>query len=447
MSRRLLEELRRLRTMHAGDEADGMEQGQIDNNEDVVTAMPTVLQMAGNDEFNEYLRKFAQTPMVEESTFWNGRAVHSHTYNSIDDWYDDQMGNLKIISLQHLTIDEICEIGEYVFDRINGTLTKKAVAGIMLLSYNLMNDNCEYLLEAYDSRLVNITHSVPFELIDETRLCSTSSKNMIMDFNDLDASEAYTVGSKRVAIGYCYLASSYLRLFTKGAENYEKIDKHLKEKFNNFFNFDFPFNEFHPEKDAILAIKKQFELDERLKNTLYVILHAGGGDVPGKDLKDFLYRIHLNYTGLHTYALFLKAMENLQVNCAQLGNIIYMPMFHNQLIAVSKLLDMEKNMDDRHRRQIWKTGRLFSKDFMSVLQVKNCVTFGLVLAYIVVETSPGRRDGPLKIAGLKDATIETKGEAMPIAAKAVYHSRVTILGRNYEEAAVGRLLMKKRTRI
>nr|GEV58023.1 hypothetical protein [Tanacetum cinerariifolium] len=300
-------------------------------------------------------------------------------------------------------IDEMAN--RLVFDRINGTLMRKAVAGIMLLSYNLMNDNCEHLIDEFDERLVDITYSVPYDIIEETR-------------------------EKRIAICYCYLASSYLRLFTKAAENYEKVDKHLKEKFNNFYNFDFPFNEFHLDKDAILALKKQFDLDERLKNTLYVILHADGGNEHGQDLKEFLYRLHLNYTGLHTYALYLRCMEHLQVNCSQLGNIIYMPMFHSELVAISKLLDMEKNLDERHFRQMWRVARLFSKNVISVLQVKNCVTFGLVLAYIVVETSPGRRNDPLKIASLKDASIKTKGEAMLIAAKAVYQCRISILGKN-----------------
>ncbi|GJW93766.1 hypothetical protein Tco_0173438 [Tanacetum coccineum] len=56
---------------------------------------------------------------------------------------------------------------------------------------------------------------------------------------------------------------------------------------------------------------------------------------------------------------------------------------------------------------------------MSVLQIKHCATFGLVLAYIVSETSDSNKEGPLKIAGLKDASQGDKDDARPIAARAM----------------------------
>lgn len=75
--------------------------------------------------------------------------------------------------------------------------------------------------------------------------------------------------------GYTYLAASYLRLFTKGTtDNFATIDEHLKNKFSNFYSFQFPLDEFHPELDTIKVIRQQFELDSTFRNTLYVILYS-----------------------------------------------------------------------------------------------------------------------------------------------------------------------------
>ncbi|GJS87654.1 coat protein [Tanacetum coccineum] len=104
--------------------------------------------------------------------------------------------------------------------------------------------------------------------------------------------------------------------------------------------------------DVIMAIKKQFELDSRFRNTLYVILSSGRAEPQGQIIKDFLYEIHLKYTGLHTYALYLRAMQNLDVNCDQLGKAMHVPMFEPQLSIVSKLLELEHSKESEYSRHM-----------------------------------------------------------------------------------------------
>ncbi|GJT24395.1 ribonuclease H-like domain-containing protein [Tanacetum coccineum] len=119
--------------------------------------------------------------------------------------------------------EQISVMGEQAFNSIHGTLTKKAIGMLMILAYNLMDDN----------------------------------------------------GFRSVG--------QYL----------EGPDKHLKGKFRDFYKFKFPFDEFHPDMDVIMDIKKQFELDSRFRNTLYVILSSGCAEPQGQIIKDFLYEIHL----------------------------------------------------------------------------------------------------------------------------------------------------------
>ncbi|GJU71568.1 hypothetical protein Tco_1262973 [Tanacetum coccineum] len=74
---------------------------------------------------------------------------------------------------------------------------------------------------------------------------------------------------------------------------------------------------------------------------------------------------------------------------------------------------------------------------MSVLQIKHCATFGLVLAYIVSETSDSNKEGPLKIASLKDASQGDKDDARPIATRAMRLLRSEMSRVEHAEAAKG----------
>ncbi|DAZ90733.1 TPA_asm: nucleocapsid protein [Leucanthemum virus 1] len=448
MESRLAQEIRRqalldrVRNLNLGN---NNEDNDNQNEEEITTAMPTVLQIEGHDQYNEYMAKFSQTP-IPECDEWEG-PVTGHNVKNHFDWSDETLKKLRIISLRELSLYDMAELGEETFDAIHGVCTKKTLANLMLLAYNLRNDSGMRLIPDYEPYLVDQVRSIPPDLIDETRVATGSFKDMTASFDDLEDTEALDEGIKRLAIAYGYLAASYLRLFTKSVENYEKVESHLKMKFNNFFGFEFPFQEFHPDVDVIRGIKKQFELDDMLRNTMYVILHAAASDEAGQNLKEFLFRLHLNYTGLHVYVLFIRCLENLSINCKQLGNMLYSPLFSEQLKALARMLQMDNGKEEKHSREMWKVARLFDKAFFGVLQIKNCLTFALTLAYMVVETSTTRRDGPLKIAGLKDASDEAKGEARLIASKVVYHCRRQILGDKFAGAAVGRLLQKKRNRM
>nr|GEW90623.1 hypothetical protein [Tanacetum cinerariifolium] len=363
-------------------------------------------EFAGNTEYVNFVREFATAPFETNYDFWGDKSVYAHPFKSLNDWSDRQIQNLEIIQLKHMNHEQIFVMGEQAFNYIHGTLSKKAVGMLMRLVYNLMDDNEFRLMKKYDPALVDIPSSLPIEDIQDRKLCKGQMKSMLTNL-DVGDSDVFVETCRQRAIGYFYPAASYLRLFTKNM-------------------------------DVIMAIKKQFELDSRFRNTLYVILSSGRAEPQGQIIKEFLYEIHLNYTGLHTYVLYLKAMQNLGVNCAELGKAMYVPLFEPQLSAVSKLLDLEHSNEPEYSRQMWKFGRLFDKNFMSVLQIKNCVTYGLVLAYIVGDTSESNKEGPLKIAGLKDASQGHKDDARPIAARAMRLLRSETSRVEHAESAKGR---------
>ncbi|GKD32814.1 hypothetical protein Tco_1248323, partial [Tanacetum coccineum] len=70
----------------------------------------------------------------------------------------------------------------------------------------------------------------------------------------------------------------------------------------------------------------------------------------------------------------------------------------------------------------------------------------MVLAYIVSETSESNKEGPLKIAGLKEAIQGDNDDARPIAARAMRLLRSETSRVEHAEAAKGTVIGRKRVR-
>ncbi|CAH1443517.1 unnamed protein product [Lactuca virosa] len=92
------------------------------------------------------------------------------------------------------------------------------------------------------------------------------------------------------------------------------------------------------------------------------------------------------------------------------------PMFKHQLKGIGDLMVMD-HMKGNYALKMWKFGRIFERNFMRILEEKNCVMFGLVLAYILLETG----NEHLEIAHRKvnDASIGDRREAFAIASRVI----------------------------
>lgn len=146
----------------------------------------------------------------------------------------------------------------------------------MILAYNLIDENGSRLMDEYERELVDLSNIVDANELDDYKITIGSNKSMEINHNTSDL---------RKAIGYTYLASSYLRLFTESAENCSRKGNFLKEKFSDFYSFEFPFDEFHPELEIIKTIKRCLEIVPLFKSTLYVILYASCKNINGESLK------------------------------------------------------------------------------------------------------------------------------------------------------------------
>ncbi|DAZ90647.1 TPA_asm: nucleocapsid protein [Artemisia virus 1] len=414
-----------------------------------VATINKVTQDSLDQELEELYADAALSIQMPKTSFWGARPDYGAVTGSKDDWPDDMLKNLKTYTLRRYKIEDLCDIGEQAFESIHGEFNKKAIVQLLNLAYNLKDNENVSLMANYDKTLIDPTASIPIKAVSTTTLCMGQLKNMNMDLDHMIRERNKAAESlRRRALGYCYLAASYLRLFSKSVENVKKIHEHLRNKFTNFYKFEFPFDEFHADADVIKEMRNQFDLDDRLRNTLYVILYAGRECKVGKDLKDFLYQIHLNYTGLQPFVLWLKCLSNLKTKCGVFADSLQSPSFEEQIDAVSRLMELEHTKHHKYEKQMWKFARIFDKDFMSVLQIKHCMSFSLTLAHIVALTqSADSRDSPLDIQAFKNASDEEKAESKTIALGAITLVRRAALGPLHAKAANARVIVSKRRRM
>ncbi|GJT02225.1 coat protein [Tanacetum coccineum] len=72
-----------------------------------------------------------------------------------------------------------------------------------------------------------------------------------------------------------------------------------------------------------------------------------------------------------------------------------------------------------HDLQMWRFGRIFDSQFLSVLQIKRCDIFTLVLAYILKKKDLIGNKGALEITQLKRANAINKKDASAIALRSI----------------------------
>ncbi|DAZ90686.1 TPA_asm: nucleocapsid protein [Centaurea virus 1] len=322
--------------------------------------------------------------------------VGSHIENLLT-WNDNQLGPLEIYNLYYLNSpDALNELGDEVFSSLKGNLTNASVCKILLLAYNLRNNNGDHIFSDLNYELIDGEPRNYAEMTVRNLASPNSSGSLV-------TKETATLEEENIA--YCYLAASYLRLFTKSAENYSRIGDHIKNGFSGFFSFEFPFTNHHPDIEVIRAVKNQFDTDYRLKNTFYVLLYAGEACRAGRDLKQFLYVMHTTYTGMHCYGLFLRNLDLMRVEPADLATCFDCDAFKREITSLSSIMTNLHNTSSQRGKecQMWRFARIFDKNFAAHLQTKNSTQFTAIMATLYHRMIPPTdRQDARKIAKVKE---------------------------------------------
>lgn len=135
------------------------------------------------------------------------------------------------------------------------------------------------------------------------------------------------------------------------------------------------------------------------------------------NLKEFPFKMQLNYTVLHPFVMFLKIMKCMKVDNKTLSNATYTPSYEAQLNGIGVLFTLDSKVTG-YELKMWKFGRLFNKNFMSVLQTKIASCLLSHTHYFKVSTT--NKEGPLQIVQLQSTSIsDKKREAFRIAQRTI----------------------------
>ncbi|DAZ90714.1 TPA_asm: nucleocapsid protein [Erysimum virus 1] len=310
---------------------------------------------------------------------------------------DLQPGPRKMLNLYELTDEEVITLGTRTLVAFKNQITERDVYALFLLTYNLKNKEGMRLFSDIPIELQNIEDQPELETIPSRRIKTITDLTVfrIKDYAD-EVNDSLILRN-----AFCFVAATFMRLFTKSAVNFTLISNHVMRTFESLYSADFPFEFHHPRMDAITAIKAYMESSELARNTLYGILYSAEEEGTGSNIKDYLFRIHLRFTGMHAYVLFCRLMETLKLSSKTLAACLHTSKFTTELRAISDLLEKFLKSEDADKRlQMWKYGRLFNPKFFTVIQTKQCQFFVLILATLLHMVAPEQNAQIFLIASL-----------------------------------------------
>ncbi|CAA0818220.1 Unknown protein [Striga hermonthica] len=379
-----------------------------------------------SDEQKRSIAQFLNAPVQPQPVTHNiVMKLYKPPDNNITDWKDKCFRGKEGYEFQHFaSVNAIEREGEEVFgDMIHGEIRKSTLIRLMRLAFNLLDASLNPVFGRIDSEILSTTIPIPAAALDRIiaprpRVRGVPHGITLTRDHHNNPKETRIV---QRAIAYCYLAASYIRLYTKPVDNFATIAEQLRSRFPNFYGFPFPFNGYHPDRARIEAMKNHLDHhSELLRNTMYAVLYAGATNPRGKNIKDFLYDSHISYTGLHAFSLFSQCIDLYRIPYDDLIDVLHSPRIEPQLESMAAIFNkLMRKEDEEYAAQMWRYARIFEKNFLSNLQTKKCKFFATVLAYLVHVAAENRtQQNVLSIVQISDLGEMEKHSALLYAKRA-----------------------------
>ncbi|KAE8037916.1 hypothetical protein FH972_010466 [Carpinus fangiana] len=110
-------------------------------------------------------------------------------------------------------------------------VSKQTLAQIHLVAFSLKDKDGNHIFDEIPEFLYDPVGSMDADKLSDSNLVPKSSRTY-----EEEGDEDMEDYDENLANCYCYLACSYFRLYSKSAENFVKIQEHLKKRFTNFFS-------------------------------------------------------------------------------------------------------------------------------------------------------------------------------------------------------------------
>lgn len=351
----------------------------------------------------DYTAKFAQIrfSIPELPAEFNDIPALRFEVTSKNDFPDDQMKGIDAISLKIISDEETIGLGRDVFKRMSHGMSQYHVCGIFLLAYQLKRPGMGLT-----------THFMP-KNDDLARAGDVSIE--ILDKSILENSGSITEPTEtgtpsQVAQGYAYLAASLLKMFTRSPENYIKSWSHIRDGYKQFYYTSCPISGITPDISVVRVIHDHFSMSHLCKAALYRFLYNVNRDGEVDNVQKYLYDIHLSHTGMHIVPIVYRLCMAMNCEPKIPIRVINANRFRPQILGLIAAFKLMGNSDEKHKRQMWKYGRVFDSSFLAALQTKICPKLGFLLACCLKRESAESASGILEIRQFSEVSVEDRAK-------------------------------------
>ncbi|DAZ90860.1 TPA_asm: nucleocapsid protein [Triticum virus 1] len=307
---------------------------------------------------------------------------------TIKSWDDLRYGKRGCVVLERDDID-MDTLAKYLnaLNELFTGLSEKTIATLFVMVYNLRNFSGNYVFENAEAELVDMDESQVADEFSNASFSRESEVSPIMVTEDLKTDREIS----NAINSCCFIATSYLRMLSREASNYQGAGDALKNTYPAFFNRELGIKNFMPKLQTLKMVKNVILQHDIFKHTSYVLLYAGEVCNLGVDMKEFLYKNHIQNTGLHAYSLFLRVADAYDVDHATLANHLCSTVFTKQLDSLRDLInECVAKEGTAESTLMWKFARIYDNRFFSTLQTKVNARFVAILAYLLRMGAPTR---------------------------------------------------------
>nr|DAZ90763.1 TPA_asm: nucleocapsid protein [Ophrys virus 1] len=335
-------------------------------------------------------------------------SITSDTRVSRHDFPDDVFISERAIEAYYSVDEEVARVGRLVMPMYSSGFSKRGAAYLFFLAHHTKVPNSDYKEFLFPD--MNLLFS-----LNDIQYTHYSEEYMAID-NFIGTLEPYK-DPKLEAAYYSFIATCTFRLFTKSPGNFLLAWGHILDGFGKFYGEKPNINIPSPSENAVASLSNFLTADDKMRMSLYRLLYKANESDRHKGLKNYMYDIHLSNTGLHIVSIFADLVKALNCSPALVLTALKSPMYSAQLNGLVKFIQLMSNDDEKHKRRMWRYGRLFDEDFMAELQTKRCPIFVYVLAYALQLEAPSTHKDILKIAQLKDVSADNQRKAKKVSEK------------------------------
>ncbi|DAZ90824.1 TPA_asm: nucleocapsid protein [Silene virus 1] len=379
-------------------------------------------------EYETYMKNIATmpvTPLADNEAFAAMDKAQT-VLASIHDWTDLQPGARPAYHLKHANLvtdlTTFYTLALSTFEEFFTNLSAQTVAKLLLLAYNLRTEDGELVFAPIDARLVATADERDIEDLSGSTL-QNAFTSMPIRFAPI-AGEGRNDYMLKVVTSLSFMACSIIRVVTRSAANYCAAKNAIHKGMSYFFSYNSYADGYPVTEQMMVAVKTCLTNNPIVKHTLYTFFHAGENTKVGDNMKDFLYRIHTQYTGFHIYNLFTRGADVYHVSMRKFATYLDTTLFRQTLDMLAELFSKcAANQDAEHKLRMWRFARIFEPKFFVELQTRRCVHFVAVLAFMnkIQDPEVDKRSGDvLQIAQIVDMPRAAKEFACIYAIRAHY---------------------------